>query len=555
MDDQQTIEQLLADNADLRRRLQQAEQALVAALAGVACRAGEDRDLAEMALKKSEGRFRQLLEVSPDALMITRDLRVEYVNPACVKLFAATSETMLGAAALDLIHPDYHALVIERINSMIKTGNPVPLIEEKIIRFDGSTGEVEIAAAPIHDEKGTAIVVSLRDISERKRLEARLLRAQRLESVGTLVGGIAHDLNNVLTPILMTVKLLKKKERSEESRQRLLATAEASVDHGVEMVKQLLSFAGGERGSRAVVQPSSILSEVTILLEHTLPKTVRIKITCAADLWNISADATQLTQVLLNLCINARDAMPQGGTLCIAAENTVVNSSYALTHPEARVGSYVLLTVADTGMGIPPDVLDKIFDPFFTTKEFGKGTGLGLSTALGIVKSHAGFIDVYSEDGKGTRFAVYLPAIQQPQPAKAQELHRWIRTGNGELVLLVDDEPAILVTARVTLEGNGYRVLTAQHGSEAVALFKQHQGEIQVVVLDMMMPVMDGLATLDALQELDPAVRVIAASGLLTTGRVDDAVASGARVFLQKPYSDEQLLSAVGDVLAAETKG
>jgi CheY-like chemotaxis protein len=206
-------------------------------------------------------------------------------------------------------------------------------------------------------------------------------------------------------------------------------------------------------------------------------------------------------------------------------------------------------------MGIPPDVLDKIFDPFFTTKEFGKGTGLGLSTALGIVKSHAGFIDVYSEDGKGTRFAVYLPAIQQPQPAKAQELHRWIRTGNGELVLLVDDEPAILVTARVTLEGNGYRVLTAQHGSEAVALFKQHQGEIQVVVLDMMMPVMDGLATLDALQELDPAVRVIAASGLLTTGRVDDAVASGARVFLQKPYSDEQLLSAVGDVLAAETKG
>jgi two-component system, cell cycle sensor histidine kinase and response regulator CckA len=252
--------------------------------------------------------------------------------------------------------------------------------------------------------------------------------------------------------------------------------------------------------------------------------------------------------VLLNLCVNARDAMPQGGDLTLSATNTLVSEEQARLNVGARPGPYVLVAVTDTGSGIVPEVLDKIFDPFFTTKERGKGTGLGLSTTLGIVRSHGGFVNVYSEPGKGSRFAVYLPALEASAEERAQAERRDLPAGHGELILVIDDEEPILLIAKATLEAHGYRVLTATRGAEGRELYRR-SGEVRAVLLDMMMPELDGPATMRQLLEVDPQARIIASSGLKPTGAAADAVAEYARAFVQKPYTDEQLLRTLAEIL------
>lgn len=389
------------------------------------------------------------------------------------------------------------------------------------------------------------------EIVERERLQAQFLRTQRLESVGVLASGIAHDFNNLLTPILMAAKLLKE-DRPEEERQHLLTTLQASAERGAEMVGQLLAFAGGADGHRVTLQPRHIIKEIKTILEHTVPKTIQIQVDLADNLKPVHADATQLSQVLMNLCVNARDAMPTGGTLTIQASNALLNEDSVRMYPDARPGSYVLIAVTDTGVGIPADVLDKVFDPFFTTKGAGKGTGLGLATVLGIVRGHGGFINVYSEVGRGSRFAVYLPVVAEEEPLQAEkELPQQPQQpkGRGEMILVVDDESFILEAARATLEGRGYRVMTARDGREAIDLYQQHQGEIQAVLLDMMMPGMDGQATMTALEKLDPGVRIVASSGLRVSERVAETLAAGQGAFLPKPYTDEQMLATLAKVL------
>jgi nitrogen-specific signal transduction histidine kinase/CheY-like chemotaxis protein len=399
------------------------------------------------------------------------------------------------------------------------------------------------------DETGPVVQVVLHDVTDRKRLEARLSRAQRLESIGTLAGGIAHDLNNVLTPILMALKLLDK-ERPDAQRRELLQTAQASAERGAEMVRQLLSFAGGVEGPREPLHLKPLIREVQGLMTHTLPKSVRINVNLPTELWLVAGDQTQLAQVLLNLCVNARDAMPQGGTLTLSAANTTVTEEQARLNDGARAGPHVVLTVTDTGVGIDRDVLDKIFDPFFTTKEQGKGTGLGLSTVLGIVRSHGGFVNLHSESGEGSRFAVFLPALARRGVTPLPEDPRELPQGQGEMILVIDDEDPILLTARATLETHGYRVLTAARGADGIDVYRR-SGEVKAVLLDMMMPGLDGVATMRELLEIDPKARIIAASGLKATGRVAEAIAEGARAFLQKPYTDEQLLRTLAEILRA----
>jgi len=396
-----------------------------------------------------------------------------------------------------------------------------------------------------HQPRATVILNI--DITEKTQIHRQFLRAQRIESIGTLAGGIAHDLNNVLTPILMAVKLLQK-DRPTLDRKALLATAQASVERGAEMVKQLLSFAGGVQGERHPIGFKAVVNEVRALLTHTLPKSITLEIQVAPDLWLVNGDLTQLAQVLMNLCVNARDAMPNGGTLTVAAENVQVDTNLVgLKHPDAKPGPYIHVTVSDTGTGIPPDIIDKIFDPFFTTKEMGKGTGLGLSTAVGIVKGHDGFIQVYSEVGHGTRVVVYLPATERTAERKVRIDHP-LPLGTGELILVVDDEPAILSMAANLLTASGYEALTANGGEQAIRVFSEHRSRIRAVLLDMMMPGMDGPATLRGLQAIDPQVRVIACSGLNTSSRIGEAMAGGALAFLQKPYSDETLLHTLHQV-------
>jgi two-component system, cell cycle sensor histidine kinase and response regulator CckA len=406
----------------------------------------------------------------------------------------------------------------------------------------------------VRDAQGQpkSILITNTDITEKKKLEAQFLRAQRMESIGTLAGGIAHDLNNLLSPILMATQLLQLKVQDEASR-KMLEILQTNAERGSEMIKQILSFARGVSGERVTVQLKHLIKEVTKILKETFPRHIEISFKIADDLWLVTGDATQLHQVLMNLCINARDAMPQGGRLALEAENCLVDETYAEMTTDAQPGRFVRIAVTDSGTGITPGNLNRIFDPFFTTKEVGQGTGLGLSTVLGIVKGHQGFINVYSEPGKGSQFRVYLPAYELAHLQAAAATPAQLPRGNGELILVVDDESAIREIARTTLESFGYRVITANDGAEAIALFAQQRAEIKLVLTDIMMPLMDGLALIRALRKLDPSVKIVASSGLAENDKAAEAANEGVRAFLAKPYTASTLLNTLAEVLKDQT--
>ncbi len=389
----------------------------------------------------------------------------------------------------------------------------------------------------------------IRDLTERKRLERQFLRAQRMEGIGTLAGGIAHDLNNVLAPILMSIESLRDSVTSSHDLD-LLVTLQRSAQRGAELVKQVLSFARGVEGERMIVNPIPLARDLVRVIGDTFPKSVLVQIRHDRDLWKVMGDATQINQVLLNLCVNARDAMPAGGTLTIRMTNAVLDDTYAGMNPESVPGAYVVIEVEDTGTGIAPEARDRIFEPFFTTKEIGKGTGLGLSTTLAIVKSHHGFINVYSELGSGTRFKVYLPALTSEAATEEPTAARTgLPCGNGELILIVDDDAAVRFVAQRTLERFGYRVLVAAHGAEAVALYAQFRSDIKVVLTDMAMPIMDGPALIVALKAMNPNVLIIGSSGLGANGGVARAIGAGVHHFAPKPYTADVLLQMIHTVL------
>jgi CheY-like chemotaxis protein len=298
------------------------------------------------------------------------------------------------------------------------------------------------------------------------------------------------------------------------------------------------------------VQPIHLLKDIETIVRDTFPKNIRRDIFFPEEAWTLLGDPTQLHQILLNLCVNARDAMPDGGSLSISVENVHLDDQYVAMNVQAKPGRYVIINVTDSGEGIPPEILDKIFDPFFTTKEVGKGTGLGLSTVMAIVKSHGGFVNVYSEVGKGSSFKVYLPALE-----KSAQTHRdtvslaTLPRGNGERILIVDDETSILTITSQTLEAFGYKTMTANDGAEAIAIYAQHRNKIAVVLTDMAMPVMDGPATIRALLKVNPAAKIIAATGLKTEGSEAKALNAGVKHFLSKPYTASTLLKTLRTVL------
>ncbi|AUT01428.1 hybrid sensor histidine kinase/response regulator [Nostoc sp. CENA543] len=394
-------------------------------------------------------------------------------------------------------------------------------------------------------EQTESILVVNTEITEKKQLEAQFLRAQRLESIGTLASGIAHDLNNVLAPILMTAQLLESQIQDERSL-RLLPILISNAKRGANLVKQVLSFTRGLEGDRTLLQLRHLILEIQQIIKETFPKSIEIATKILPNLWIVSADATQIHQVLMNLCVNARDAMPNGGILQIAAENFFIDENYARMNLDAKVGSYVMVTVTDTGSGISPEMLDRIFEPFFTTKEINQGTGLGLSTVLGIIKSHGGFINVTTEIGKGSQFKIYLPA--QEAKETLEEIEAESPLGNGELILVVDDEDAIRNVTKTSLENHNYKAITASDGIEAIALYAEYQSEISLVLTDMVMPSMDGLTTIRTLQKINPRVKIIAVSGLATSDKVSAAHNIGIQAFLAKPYTASQLLQTISRV-------
>jgi PAS domain S-box-containing protein len=392
------------------------------------------------------------------------------------------------------------------------------------------------------------------DITERKLLEAQVVQSQRLESIGTLAGGIAHDLNNVFAPIMMAGDLLLDKVTDRNSTQLLQAIA-ASARRGAELVRQILMFARGMEGPRVAVSPAAIFAEIRTFLDSTLPKSIRVEFEIAPGVPAISGDPAQLHQLLLNLSVNARDAMPAGGRLSFTATSATVSPSAPRPHPDAVPGEFIRIDVADTGSGIPDILKGQIFDPFFTTKGVGRGSGLGLSTARAIVKAHCGFITFVSAEGVGTNFSVYLPSAEAgltrhvrgiPGKPDSSPLPR----GRGEHVLVVDDEESVSLIMRNTLESFGFRVTTAADGAEAVALVQNSFSLYDLAVVDMQMPGLDGGKTILALRHLRPDLPIVGASGLATAQNREEAAANGVRHFLDKPFSVDTLIRTAHAAMA-----
>jgi PAS domain S-box-containing protein len=504
----------------------------------------------ELQRKRSEAHIREqamLLDKAHDAILVQdMDDKIVYWNQAAEELYGWTKAEAIGRSELDLLfdaenasehHNAHHKTLHEEdwsgeIHQKTKSGKEI-IVESRWTLMKNEKGEPK------------SILAMNFDITEKKKLEAHFLRAQRMESIGTLAGGIAHDLNNVLTPIMLAAETLQDKAVDERT-QALVEMIHLNAKRGADMANQVLAFARGVEGRRVAIDPKHLVREIEKIAKETFPRSLQIVTKVARGTHAISADPTQMHQVLLNLSLNARDAMPSGGTLRLATENVELDEHYCRMHPESKPGAYVTISVADTGTGIKDSDLPKIFEPFFTTKEIGKGTGLGLSTVAGIIKSHGGFINAYSEVGKGTTFKVHIPALLASEVLTPEERHE-LPKGNGELILVVDDEMAIRDITKTSLESNGFNVITAGDGTEALSLYAEQKDKIKAVLTDMMMPFMDGAATIRALRKMNPHVRIIAASGLASNEGSADGVK--ADVFLTKPYTAEKLLRALEKVL------
>jgi PAS domain S-box-containing protein len=495
-----------------------------------------------------------LLGLASDAIVVrSLDEEIQFWNKSAERLYGWTAEEAIGA--------DFMIISVE---------DPAPFQAAKGILLEKGEWSGEVRKAT---KFGTNVIVASRwtllldelrkprsiltidtDITEKKQMEALFLRNQRLESIGQLAGGIAHDLNNILAPILMGAQMLRL-NRDEPESPFILSTIEANAQRGAEIVKQVVAFARGADGTRVLLQVRYVLAEICGIIRETFPKSISLQSEQQQNLWTIMGDATQLHQILLNLAVNARDAMPYGGTLTVAAENKLLDPEDAACRPGLEPGPHVLFTISDTGTGIPPEIADKIFDPFFTNKGPDKGSGLGLSTVMGIVKSHRGHVEFDSKVGQGTQFRVYLPA--EPEQLRVAAVKQGggeapPPKGHGELVLIVDDEDAVRSVTKRILEASGYRTLIATQGTEAVAHYLEKGYEISVVMTDLHMPDMGGVEAIAVLREINPEVKIIVVTGAGSALGAPSAEELGVQAYIKKPFDVAHMLLTLHDVLQRE---
>src|SRR5919199_3498897 len=506
-----------------------------------------DRKIAEQKIREQAA----LLDITTDAILV-RDLsnQILFWSKGAEDLYGWKAQEALGKNANQLL---YRLETLSQLENNWKNLAECGSWQGELYQVTKEGKEIIVASrwTLVRDEDGvpTSILTVNTDITEKKLLEAQFLRAQRMESIGTLASGIAHDLNNALTPVMMTVQLLETKLHGKQS-QEWLSIMKTNVKRGADLVKQVLSFARGLEGKRTPLQVQHLIKEIERIAKQTFSKAIAIRTDIPTQkLWTISGNATQLHQVLMNLCVNARDAMPEGGTLEISARNQWIDAQYARMNLDAKVGPYVVITVSDTGIGIPREIIDRIFEPFFTTKEVGKGTGLGLSTVIGIIKSHGGFFNVKREKGKRKKFNVYFPVTPTTEEdCTSGETHEFL-AGQGEVVLVVDDEDSIREITKTSLETYGYKVLVASDGIEAIGLYTHHKKDISVVLIDMMMPSMDGPTTIRVLKKINPQVKIIGVSGLVSNHKMIELIGNSVKTFLPKPYTSNELLKNLQLVL------
>jgi PAS domain S-box-containing protein len=505
----------------------------------------------EAAKRIADAKIREqaaLIDKAHDAILVQDlDDKILYANPSAERLYGWKLDALQrDGATAEIFLPDEKAAGSAR-TAALKDGE-----WNGELRQQTRAGQIVTVASRwtlIRDETSQpkALLIINSDVTGQKQLEAQFLRTQRMNTIGTLAGGMAHDLNNALAPILMGVQLLRRQAGDEESR-RWLAMIESSTHRGADMVRQVLLFARGRGGEFQRLELGVLVKELEQMVRETFPKNITVETFLPGDLWPVRGNPTQLHQVLLNLCVNARDAMPEGGKLSFVADNVELAAAEAAAIPDGQPGEFVSLLVSDTGTGIPPEVRAKIFEPFFTTKGEGRGTGIGLSTVMRIVKSHGGFLHVESEPGQGTTFEVFLPRAVETAPTEIAAATVGPARGQGELILVADDEQAICELLTAELTSCGYRVLAASNGEEAVQLFQKHAGEVRLLITDCAMPVMDGPQAIRTLREKRPELPVILASG--EGGADADKV--GDVVLVNKPFTLEEILSAVQNCLRSE---
>jgi PAS domain S-box-containing protein len=507
--------------------------------------------------KQAEEHVREqaaLLDVSTDAILLEDSSRtITYWSRGAEATYGWSAAEAVGRNYATLLYRSESPEIDSSWSTLMETGSWSG--ERRQVTKDDRDIVVHVRAQVIRDDSGRPkqVLVVTTDITEAKRLEAQYLRAQRLENLGSLSSGIAHDLNNVLTPIMMSVELLQPIVQTSKGKETVRLLAD-SARRGADIVQQLLLFGRGSDMARKELSLANVLDDIRRMVRETFPKSIDFSLEAPRDLWQIVGDRTQIYQVLLNFCVNARDAMPQGGRLTVTAENVRVDEHFAQKHHGAAPGPHVTIRVSDSGTGISPTILDKIFDPFFTTKPEGQGSGLGLATAMGIVRNHAGFITVQTREGFGSEFCAFLPACGAGSDTAAPTAALGRLRGHRELVLVVEDEESLRQMLELSLASNDYRVLMATNGADAVALFAQRVSHIRLVVTDVMMPVMDGLQVIHAIRRLRKDVPIVVISGLHSYNAAIQKLNDPQIHFLAKPFMVDQLLAVMRTALPKEKK-
>jgi PAS domain S-box-containing protein len=536
---------LIEDALDAQQRVGVANQKLRGEIA--------ERELAQAALRASEERYRLLFDQNPLAMWVydIATLRILAVNESAVQRYGYTATEFLGLTLPQLCHPEDVAALQRRIAADDEARSSTCELRHR--RKDGTTFFVESFSRPLVFAGHHARLSLVNDITEKKLMEEKFLRAQRLESLGMLAAGISHDLNNVLAPIIFAAPMLRS-SLSTPRDLKILETLERSAERGAGLVRQILGFVRTTSGEFRPTQVKHLARDLISVIEETFPKSIQFEHLVPSGLWPVVGNATQIHQVLLNLCVNARDAMPQGGTLRLVIANHQLDEAEAALIPGTHPGPWLMIEVGDTGTGMPPEVLEHIWTPFFTTKTADQGTGLGLATVRSIVAGHGGGITLQTAPGQGTIFRVYLPAEEGAVPKVSGETARSPR-GHSELVLVVDDDAAVRELATFILEGHGYHVLVCADGLEAMEQFSKHGEEVSILVTDVDMPRLGGVTLAQSLLPMFPKLRIIAMSGLAqnASGGSDvPAIRTLAHVFLNKPFAAEELLNAVHGLLHPE---
>ena len=529
--------------------------AVLFALSRGQVRARADAESVAEDLRRSEEQYRQLVELAPEAIFIQTRGRFVFVNSAMAELLGASDpEEILGLPVLERVHPDARELVLSRMEAMRRDMRSVPLIEERWLRLDGSTVDVEVAASPCTYEGRAGAQVVLRDVTERKNLESQLRQSQKMEAIGRLAGGVAHDFNNILTAIAGYSEILQTRLEQDPALGAYATEIIRAAERAASLTRQLLAFSRKEMMDPRVLELNGVVSDMDRMLRRLIGEHIELETTLQPTLSRVRADPGQVEQILMNLVLNARDAMPSGGRLSIETRNIGRFEGHAIGLPEAGPGGWVELSVADTGIGMDRETQSRLFEPFFTTKEVGKGTGLGLSTVYGIVRRSGGQVTVWSEPGRGATFRVYLPAVDDPAArpradTAVGESEPAGRRRADETVLVVEDEASVRSFIREVLGERGYALLEARNADEAAAIFERHREPIHLMVSDVVMPGMGGPELAERLAGVHPETRVLFISGYAREGLFHDGRPGAEAAFLAKPFSPETLARAVREVL------